>query len=52
MESVDGVRKALGEFNCFRINMLFKLALEIIHQISGDMNRIRRELFIYGTAVD
>jgi hypothetical protein len=50
--SVDSVRNALGEFHCLRIKMLFELALEIIQKIAGDMNRPRRELFIYGTTAD
>ena len=32
--------------------MSFELALELIQKIAGDMNRPRRELFIYGTTAD
>ena len=36
-------------FDCLRIKMLSELALEIMDQIAGDMKRLRREFFIYGT---
>ena len=50
--SVDSVRNALGEFHCLGFKMFSELALEVIQKIAGDINRLRRELFIYDTTTD
>ena len=47
--SADGIQLALGQFFRRESKRLPDLPVELLHRISSDLNKSRRELFFDGT---